>query len=206
MTAPLDILRGDLQMIADMIAPDSRVLDIGCGDGALLAWLGKRKNVDGRGIELSMDGVRDGVGNGLSIIQGDADTDLENYPADAFDYVVLSQTIQATHNPKLVLENMARIGHRVIVSFPNFGYLGVRFDLLVRGRMPVTRSLPEHWYDTPNIHHCTIVDFYDLCDRTGLAVERGLALDNNGCQLPFGTQSIFANSFAAQALFMLHHR
>ena len=203
MTQPLEKLRGDLQMIADMIEPNSRVLDIGCGEGELLAWLGDRKNVDGRGIELSMDGVRAGVGNGLSVIQGDADTDLENYPAEAFDYVVLSQTLQATRNPRSVLENMARIGKRIIISFPNFGYYGVRLRLLVNGRMPVTRSLPDSWYQTANIHHCTIYDFEDLCAETGLQIERGVALDNKGRPLPFGARSALANLFAAQALFML---
>jgi len=203
MTQPLEKLRGDLQMIADMIEPNSRVLDIGCGEGELLAWLGDRKNVDGRGIELSMDGVRAGVGNGLSVIQGDADTDLENYPAEAFDYVVLSQTLQATRNPRSVLENMARIGKRIIISFPNFGYYGVRLRLLVNGRMPVTRSLPDSWYETANIHHCTIYDFEDLCAETGLQIERGVALDNKGRPLPFGARSALANLFAAQALFML---
>ncbi len=203
MTQPLEKLRGDLQMIAEMIEPNSRVLDIGCGEGELLAWLGDRKNVDGRGIELSMDGVRAGVGNGLSVIQGDADTDLENYPAEAFDYVVLSQTLQATRNPRSVLENMARIGKRIIISFPNFGYYGVRLRLLVNGRMPVTRSLPDSWYETANIHHCTIYDFEDLCAETGLKIERGVALDNKGRPLPFGARSALANLFAAQALFML---
>ena len=143
MTRPLERLRGDLQLIADMIDPDSRVLDVGCGDGALLAWLGTRKGVDGRGIELSMDGVRACVGSGLSVIQGDADADLENYPDDAFDYVVLSQTLQATHDPKTVLEHMARIGRRVIVSFPNFGHWPVRLGLMFQGRMPRTRNLHE---------------------------------------------------------------
>ena len=203
MTQPLEKLRGDLQMIAEMIEPNSRVLDIGCGEGELLAWLGDRKNVDGRGIELSMDGVRAGVGNGLSVIQGDADTDLENYPAEAFDYVVLSQTLQATRNPRSVLKNMARIGKRIIISFPNFGYYGVRLRLLVNGRMPVTRSLPDSWYETANIHHCTIYDFEDLCAETGLKIERGVALDNKGRPLPFGARSALANLFAAQALFML---
>lgn len=203
MTQPLEKLRGDLQMIADMIEPNSRVLDVGCGEGELLDWLGDRKNVDGRGIELSMDGVRAGVGNGLSVIQGDADTDLENYPAEAFDYVVLSQTLQATRNPRSVLENMARIGKRIIISFPNFGYYGVRLRLLVNGRMPVTRSLPDSWYETANIHHCTIYDFEDLCAETGLQIERGVALDNKGRKLPFGARSALANLFAAQALFML---
>lgn len=203
MTAPLARLRGDLQMIADMIEPDSRLLDIGCGDGALLAWLDQRKNIDGRGIELSMDGVRACVGNGLSVIQGNADTDLEDYPAGAFDYVVLSQTLQATANPKTVLANMARIGRHIIVSFPNFGYWRVRLGLLLRGRMPSTTTLPHSWYDTPNIHLCTILDFYDLCAEAGVVAEHAVALDGHGRPLPFAASSALSNLFAAQALFML---
>ena len=203
MTAPLVRLRGDLQMIADMVQPDSRLLDIGCGDGALLAWLDQRQKVDGRGIELSMDGVRVCVGNGLSVIQGNADTDLDDYPENAFDYVVLSQTLQATSNPRAVFENMARIGRHIIVSFPNFGYWRVRVDLLLGGRMPATTILPHSWYDTPNIHLCTILDFYDLCNEAAVVAERAVALDSHGRPLPFAANSALANLFAAQALFML---
>src|SRR6202008_3109299 len=137
-TAAAVELRQDLRLIADMIEPGSRVLDIGCGDGALLAHLARRKSVDGRGIELSQSGVNACVGHGLSVIQGDADRDLEAYPAGAFDVVVLSQTLQATHRPRRVVEELVRIGRRAIVSFPNFGFWRIRFGLLLTGRMPVS--------------------------------------------------------------------
>ena len=146
-----------------MVEPGSRVLDVGCGDGALLALLRDRRGVDGRGIELSREGVSDCLAKGLPVIQGDADTDLADYPDDAFDYVILSQTIQATRQPRVVLEHLLRIGRRAIVSFPNFGHWRVRFELALRGRMPVTENLPYSWYDTPNIHFCTIRDFVELC-------------------------------------------
>ncbi len=145
MNTPAPLIRVDLQLIADMVAPESRVLDVGCGEGELLHHLWKAKGVDGRGVELSQAGVNACVRNGLSVIQGDADTDLKNYPSDAFDYVILSQTLQATYNPRTVLDNMARIGRRSIVSFPNFGFWRVRLKLALGGRMPVTETLPYQW-------------------------------------------------------------
>src|SRR5215831_6171564 len=155
-------LRRDLRLIAEMVEPGSRVLDVGCGDGALLAYLTRHKSVDGRGIELSQSGVNACVGHGLSVIQGDADRDLDAYPSGAFDYVVLSQTLQATRQPRRVVEQLVRIGRRAIVSFPNFGHWRIRAELVLRGCMPVTPALAQAWYDTPNIHLCTILDFVAL--------------------------------------------
>jgi methionine biosynthesis protein MetW len=199
-------LRVDLKLIADMVEPGSRVLDVGCGDGTLLAWLGKNKGVDGRGIELSMAGVSAAVAHGLSAIQGDADTDLKDYPDSAFDTVILSQTLQATYAPRTVLANMLRIGRRAIVSFPNFGHWRVRADLLVTGRMPVTDTLAYEWYDTPNIHFCTIRDFLVLCRDLGVTVEKGIALNRDGGVLPIDGQGPLANLFADQGLFVLSRR
>jgi methionine biosynthesis protein MetW len=173
-------IRVDLQLIADMIAPGARVLDVGCGDGVLLDYLGQFKRVDGRGIELSQAGVNACVARGLSVIQGDADTDLETYPDGAFDYAVLSQTLQATRDPRGVLEQLVRIGRRAIVTFPNFGHWRVRWALLWSGRMPTTPALPARWYDTPNIHLCTIWDFMLLCRELDIAIERGIAVDAGG--------------------------
>ena len=196
-------LRVDLKLIADMVAPGSRVLDVGCGDGSLLAWMGKNKGVDGRGIELSMAGVTAAVSHGLSVIQGDADTDLHDYPAGAFDYVILSQTLQATYAPKTVVNSMLRIGRRAIVSFPNFGHWRVRRDLLIKGRMPVTDTLVYDWYETPNIHFCTIQDFLALCVDLGIRVERAIPLDHDGQVMTCPGGRFAPNFFAAQGLFLL---
>ena len=195
-------IRGDLQVIADMIEPGSRVLDIGCSDGALLDHLLRVKQVIGRGIELSQAGVNACVSQGLSVIQGDADTDLTDYPAEAFDYVILSQTLQATHDPRHVLAQLARIGRHAVVSFPNFGNWRVRLSLLARGRMPVTHSLPETWYETPNIHFCTIRDFLALCDELGVTVERALTLDSRGRPHRF-QQLCLANALGEHGMFLL---
>jgi methionine biosynthesis protein MetW len=196
-------IRGDLELIANKIEPNSRVLDIGCGDGALLGFLKQTKNVDARGIEISMDGVRDCVSQGLSVIQGDADTDLDAYPENAFDVAVLSQTLQATRQPRKVVENLVRIGRRAILSFPNFGHIGVRSQLWFCGRMPVTGNLPDSWYDTPNIHLCTIRDFIVLAQDIGAKIEEAYALDRKGFSLTYSARAPQANLLAPQALFVL---
>ncbi len=195
--------RVDLQVVADFIRRGARVLDVGSGDGVLLELLREKKQIDGRGVELSQRGVNECVARGLSVIQGDADTDLVFYPDNGFDYVILSQTLQATRNPKHVLSELLRIGERAIVSFPNFGHWRVRFSLLLRGRMPVTRDLPYSWYDTPNIHFCTIRDFVALCDEIGAKVESATALDANGQKIRFAMPWWFWNFFGQQAVFVL---
>src|ERR1700676_3934818 len=179
-STPPDELRRDLRLIAEMIEPGARVLDIGCGDGALLAYLAREKAVDGRGIELSQSGVNACVRHGLSVIQGDADRDLDAFPGGAFDVVVLSQTLQATRRPRHVVEALVRIGKRAIVSFPNFGFWRIRLSLRRGARMPVSELLSNPWYDTPNIHLCTIRDFVALCDEIGIRIERSLTLDRHG--------------------------
>jgi methionine biosynthesis protein MetW len=196
-------IRGDLRLVASMIEPGSRVLDVGCGDGELLSFLVHNRNVDGRGMELSQSGVNACVRRGLSVIQGDADNDLEAYPSDAFDFVVLSQTLPATRNPRRVVTNLVRIGKRAIVSFANFGHWRIRLDLMLYGRMPVTNLLPLPWYDTPNIHFCTIRDFLDLCNVDGIRVEKSVTLDRYGQPFSFDPRGRIANLIAAQGLFML---
>ena len=196
-------IRVDLQLIADMVKSDTRALDVGCGDGALLAYLVNFKRVDARGMELSQAGVNACVAGGLSVIQGDADTDLGDYPDDAFDYVILSQTLQATRQPRVVLENLLRIGRRAIVSFPNFGFWRMRLQLLVGGHMPRTENLPATWYDTPNIHFCTIKDFVQLCDEINVKMERAVALDMYGRPLRVNLPWWFWNMFGEQGVFLL---
>jgi methionine biosynthesis protein MetW len=175
----MSALRPDLAAIAAMIRSGARVLDVGCGDGALLEHL-KTRDVDGRGIEISQANVNACVARGLAVVQGDADTDLVDYPAQVFDAVILSQTIQATEKPRVVLEHLLRIGRRVAISLPNFGYWKVRLSLLAGGRMPRTRTLDYSWWATPNIHLCTLADFVDLANECGATIVEAYALDEHG--------------------------
>jgi methionine biosynthesis protein MetW len=198
--------RLDFLLVADMVEPGSRVLDVGCGDGALLSLLRDRRGVDGRGIEISREGVNACLAKGLPVIQGDADTDLADYPDDAFDYVILSQTIQATRQPRVVLEHLLRIGRRAIVSFPNFGHWRVRFELGVRGRMPMTENLPYSWYDTPNIHFCTIRDFVELCRDVGAQMEKAVALNAGGQPMRVTLPWWVWNLLGDQGVFLLKRR
>ena len=195
--------RRDLEIIADMIDEGSRVLDVGCGNGALLDYLGRNKGVDGRGIELSQAGVNACVAHGLSVIQGDADTDLEHYPDDAFDFVVLTRTLQATRNPRDVVSHLVRIGRHVIVSFTNFGHWRVRIEMMFGGRMPVVGEDGASWYDTPNIHLCTIGDFSTLCDDLGLRVQRALSLSHSGSARELKSAGAAANIRGEEAIFVL---
>ena len=201
--APHTINRVDHLLIAEMVAQGSRVLDVGCGDGALLQLLADTKDVDGRGIEVSRERVNACVARGLSVVQGDADRDLFDYPDDAFDYAILSLTIQATRQPKAVLEQLLRIGRNAIVSFPNFGHWQVRGRLLMTGRMPVTEHLPEAWYVSPNAHLCTIKDFADLCKLVDARVERAVAFNLSGQQLGTWLPLTVHNFMGEKAVFML---
>ncbi len=186
-----------------MIKPNSRVLDIGCGDGTLLKLLTQNKNIDARGLELKQSDVNACVAQGLSVMQGNADTDLTNYPDNAFDCVILSKTIQATYRPDLVLEEMLRIGKYAIVSFPNFGHWRVLLSLSFKRKMPVTKNLNYTWYETPNIHFCTILDFRNLCDELGIKVVEETVLNKNSKKLGVPNVLGLSNLFADQAIFLL---
>jgi methionine biosynthesis protein MetW len=203
---PTRAVRADHLLIAEMVAPSARVLDVGCGDGALLELLIEEKKVDGRGIELIRNNVNACVARGLSVIQGDADQDLSGYPDQAFDYAILSLTIQATRQPRVVLENLLRIGRRAIVSFPNFGHWKIRTSLLLTGRMPRTPNLPETWYESQDSHLCTIKDFSDLVGIVDAEVEDAVAFNSRGQRLAIKKSLSLQNLLGEKAVFLLAPR
>lgn len=196
-------LRPDLAVIASLIAPRSRVLDIGCGDGTLLAWLRDEKQVDGRGIEIDAVLVSKAIAAGIPVIQGDVNSDLPDYPAHAYDYVILSQTLQTVKDPPSVLKELVRIGRQSIVSVPNFGHWKNRLYLAALGRMPVTKTLSYQWYDTPNIHFCTITDFVILAEQLRIAIEEKVMVDARGHRVRFSGRGHLANLFGEQGVFLL---
>ncbi|MFV0321227.1 MAG: methionine biosynthesis protein MetW [Alphaproteobacteria bacterium] len=196
-------IRHDYELIASMCDDNIKLLDIACGDGDLLAYLESQHDISGQGIEISRDGVKNALSKGLSVIQGDADNDLDDMPDKAFDYAVLSQSVQALYRPRHVLEQMGRISKKQIVSFPNFGHWKVRWYLSTRGRMPVNPTLPWEWYNTPNIHFCTIKDFVILCGQLGFTIEQGYALNRHSKTKDI-TRSIGAANWQAEhAIFKL---
>jgi len=164
--------RSDFAIIGEIVEPKSRVLDLGCGEGELLEWLAANKDVDARGVEISGSRVQRAIARGVSVFQGDIDQGLADYPDQAFDYVILSQTLQETHHPRQVLREMLRVGRRVIVAFPNFGHWSVRLSMLLSGRAPRNRLFPYEWYDSPNIHFLTVHDFVELAAREAWTIER----------------------------------
>lgn len=197
-----NVRRTDFDVIVDLVDPETRVLDIGCGDGTLLRMLEAQKNVDARGIEISHAGVTQCLEKGLSVIQGNADSDLDPYPDKSFDWVILSQTIQAVDNPKTVLQQLVRIGKKAIVSFPNFGHWHIRWQVGVEGRMPMSDHLPEKWYETQNIHFCTINDFRTLLEELNLNTESHHALRSDGKPIARRHPWLW-NMFAREAIFVV---
>jgi len=195
-------IRVDLLEIARLIEPGKAVLDVGCGDGSLLAYLVREKQVDGRGIELSPEGVNSSIAKGLSVIQGNAEEDIAFYPDGCFDYVILSQTLQAMRRPDRMLEQLLRVGRKAIVSFPNFGHWKVRLNLALRGMMPVNKTLDYPWYSTPNIHFCTIRDFVNLCEQQNIHLEKSMAINAKGSRMSFDNLYL-ANLMATQGMYVI---
>jgi methionine biosynthesis protein MetW len=171
-------MKQEFKIIADLIESNTRVLDVGCGDGTLMEFLKNDKKLDIRGIEISKNNVQQCIGKGLTVIEGDAEKDLSQFPDGSFDFVILSQTLQAFLNPEKVISELLRVGKKAIVTIPNFGYWKVRLHLLIKGTMPITRTLPDEWYNTPNLHMCTIQDFFNFCKKRKIRLYNSIALQN----------------------------
>ena len=197
----LSFIRYDLKLISDLIEPNSKVLDLGCGDGSLLMYLKKEKNVIPYGVEISEKGIIKCLARGVSVFQGDIDEGLIDYKSNSFDYVILSQTLQVTKRPYYVLKEMLRVGKKCIVSFPNFGCYRIRIYLLFKGRMPKVKFLPYNWYDTPNIHHLTIKDFYDFCKVNNVRILKKIFLSN--INKKHRKINFLPNLFAQYAIFLI---
>jgi methionine biosynthesis protein MetW len=199
-------IREDFAEILKLVRPNARVLDVGCGEGELLELLTREKQVDGQGLELSPENVAACVARGLSVVQGDGDRDLDHFPTRAFDYAILSKTLQQMREPRHVLNELLRIAEQAVVSVPNFGHWKVRWALLSRGRMPETGALPEPWWSTPNIHLCTLRDFVDLCDQLELRIDGCAALSDSGPARPIDPRAPIENWRAETALFLLSRK
>ena len=172
-------MKKEFRVIADLLPKNIRVLDVGCGDGSLMSHLIKEKNIEARGLEIIEENVKKCIYKGLSVIEGNAETELRQFPSKSFDFVILSQTLQAFYNPEKVLKDLLRVGKSAIVSIPNFGYWKVRTSLLFFGKMPVTKTLPNNWYDTPNLHMCTIKDLFNFCSDKNIKINKVIGLNEN---------------------------
>jgi len=196
-------MKNEFKIIANLLPPRSRVLDVGCGDGTLIQALINEKNIDTRGIELGKDNVKKCISKGLSVIEGNAETELHQFPNKAFDFVILSQTLQAFYQPENVLEQLLRIGNRVIISIPNFGYWQIRAKLLFFGKMPITNSLPYSWYNTPNLHMCSIKDFYQFCNKKKIKMNRIIGINGEKTSSIYRINLEIKNLFSEVGIFLI---
>tara|TARA_B100001057_G_scaffold19882_1_gene18445 strand:- start:833 stop:1429 length:597 start_codon:yes stop_codon:yes gene_type:complete len=196
-------MKSEYKIIADIIDKNSRVLDVGCDDGTLIEFLKKNKNVDIRGIEISKEKVQICISKGLIVIEGNAEFDLKQFPNDSFDFVVLGQTLQAFINPEIVIKELLRVGKKAIVTIPNFGHWRVRLNLLLKGTMPVTKTLPNEWYNTPNIHMCTIKDFFKFSNTLNFKIFKSLALMNQSVSTITDSNLFFKNLFSELGIFLI---
>ena len=196
-------MKNEFKVIADLIEKDTRVLDVGCADGTLMKFLKDNKNIDIRGLELSKDKVQECIAKGLTVIEGNAEKDLKQFPEKSFDYVVLSQTLQAFLDPEFVITELLRVGKKAIVTIPNFGYWKVRLHLLTKGTMPITKTLPDEWYNTPNLHMCTIKDFVHFVKSRNFKIFKSLALNNENVSLINNSNLGIKNLFADLGIFLI---
>ena len=196
-------MKKEFRVIAELLPQNTRVLDVGCGDGSLMNFLEKEKNIEVRGLELNTNNVQECIHKGLPVIQGDAETELHQFPNKSFDYVVLSQTLQAFYDPDKVIKELLRIGKSVIVSIPNFGYWKVRTKLLFFGKMPVTKTLPNTWYNTPNLHMCTIKDLFSFCDEKKIIIKKAIGINENKTSLINKNNLEIKNLFSKLGIFLI---